>query len=235
MPGFRGNGFRAEPFRLISNALLICDFTHEEWIIPVFWTLAIEAQYYIFMSVSFPFLNSKSRWVRFGVLLGWIGAPLISGVGPTVFTWTALFSIGVLFYLRSTKEIGSALFWSLLAAAVASHASINGGLSAAAGAVTGLAIGYLPRVGSRRLVWTGTISYSLYLLHPPIGGRIMNLAERYVWAGLWQWLAVSCALVASIVAAWVFFRVVEQPCHRRARQARARNRESSLSQVGAAA
>ena len=44
VPGFRGNEFHANPFRLIANALLICDFTGHDWIIPVFWTLAIEAQ-----------------------------------------------------------------------------------------------------------------------------------------------------------------------------------------------
>jgi peptidoglycan/LPS O-acetylase OafA/YrhL len=235
MPGFHGNEFRAESFRLLSNALLICDFTGEDWIIPVFWTLAIEAQFYILMSVSFPFLNGKSRLVRFGVLIGWIVAPLISGVGPTVFTWTALFSVGVLFYFRSTKEIGIASFWSLLAAAVASNAFVNGELSAVVGISTGFAIGFLPRVGSGLLAWMGTISYSLYLLHPPIGGRIMNMAERYFGRGHWLWLAVLCALVASIVAAWVFFSVVERPCHRRARKARARDRETSLAPVSAVA
>jgi peptidoglycan/LPS O-acetylase OafA/YrhL len=233
VPGFRGSEFRAEPFTLITNALLIADFAGTAWIVPVFWTLAIEAQYYVLMSLSFPLLKWKSTSVRVAVLVAWISAPLISGVGPTVFTWTALFAVGALFYFRAAKEIGGASFWGLLTAAAASHAFVNGGLSAVAGLATGMAIGYLPPMGFRPFVWMGTISYSLYLLHPPIGGRIMNIAERYFWGGAWQWLAVVCALGASIAAAWVFFTVVERPCHRLARTARAKDRASSLGQVTA--
>jgi peptidoglycan/LPS O-acetylase OafA/YrhL len=67
-----------------------------------------------------------------------------------------------------------------------------------------------PRVAI--LAWLGSISYSLYLVHVPIGGRVMNLAGRLPAA--WHGPALVLAVVASLLAAWVFNRLIEAPAQR---------------------
>ena|GEM_PF-5321056 len=67
----------------------------------------------------------------------------------------------------------------------------------------------------RALAWCGRFSYSLYLIHVPIGCYL--LARNRTALTLGHPLAevirdlVVLALVSGI--AWVFFRVIEQPAH----------------------
>jgi peptidoglycan/LPS O-acetylase OafA/YrhL len=57
----------------------------------------------------------------------------------------------------------------------------------------------------------GQISYSVYLVHIPIGGRIINLSETFFKDELTRSLMVFVALAVSVFAAWVFFVVIEKP------------------------
>jgi peptidoglycan/LPS O-acetylase OafA/YrhL len=64
------------------------------------------------------------------------------------------------------------------------------------------------------VAFVGTISYSLYLIHVPVGGRVLNLARRLPATWEYQYLAVAAAFVVSIAFAWVFWRFVELPSQR---------------------
>ena len=58
----------------------------------------------------------------------------------------------------------------------------------------------------------GAISFSLYLLHVPVGGKIVNLGLRWL-AGPGGHLVLSLiALAGSLLAATLFWRFVERPC-----------------------
>jgi peptidoglycan/LPS O-acetylase OafA/YrhL len=64
LPGFRGEG---GPHITVANALanltLTCDFFRQDWFGVVFWTLAIEAQYYVVIALCLGFLfHGKAAW-----------------------------------------------------------------------------------------------------------------------------------------------------------------------------
>ena len=92
--------------------------------------------------------------------------------------YLGLFTIGILVFQLYAKLIGTAMFllYSLLVALVVG--ATQGLETALAGLLTGFAIAFLGRFSFGFLVYLGTISYSLYLLHVPIGGGIINLDER---------------------------------------------------------
>lgn len=226
IPGFRGESPSISFSGLLSNSLLICGFTGDDWIIPVFWTLAIEAQYYLIIAVSFPLLANESKRIRYGVLVAWVVAPLLAGVGPTVFTWSALFAVGILCYLKANRMIGTLGFWIFFSAAFLAHALTTGPISAATGASTGLVILYFPEVRSRILIWIGSISYSLYLLHTAVGGRVMNLAVRLPDTPIIQGVALLLAVVLAITASAIFFRLIERPSHKFSRSVRHQKRRT---------
>ncbi len=62
------------------------------------------------------------------------------------------------------------------------------------------------------------MSYSLYLVHVSIGGRIVNLAKRFGEGPLYELAIVALALLASLVAALLLHRFVETPAMRASRK-----------------
>ncbi len=67
----------------------------------------------------------------------------------------------------------------------------------------------IPRVAA--IAWLGAISYSLYLLHVPVGYRVMNMIRRLSDGELEPTLTIVAALAASIAGAALLHRLVEQP------------------------
>jgi exopolysaccharide production protein ExoZ len=64
----------------------------------------------------------------------------------------------------------------------------------------------------RWLGWTGAFSYSLYLVHSPIVGKIGNLLER--WPALSHqplWLLILSAIF-TVPCAWLFYHAIELRC-----------------------
>ena len=159
-------------------------------------------------------------------------APLLAGVGPTVFTGSSLFAVGILCYLKANRMIGSLSFWIFFSAGCLAHALTKGSISAAVGASTGLAILYLPEVRSRILIWIGGISYSFYLLHVLVGGRVMNLAVRLPDTPTVQSLAVLLGVLVAVVASAIFFRLVERPSHELSRSIRHQKRRTEQFATG---
>ena len=71
------------------------------------------------------------------------------------------------------------------------------------------------------LAWLGKISYSLYLVHVPVGGRVVNLGKRLLPDTVVEEFALSaCALSASLFVAWHFHNLVEKPAHNLSRRMR---------------
>ena len=217
VPGFRGEGPpEISVTQILANATLSCDFFRQEWFGIVFWTLAIEAQYYLFIALSFPLLfqnegkNLVPRWILLGA---WLLLPLLLRQGPTVFGWSALFAMGFLAILWQGGEFKNWMLCIGLAIAGMVQWEVRGPVSAALGLSTTLGILFLPNLAWRPLVWVGTISYSFYLLHVPIGGRVMNFLERFSEFGFVQLLSVPLALAITLFVAWIFFLLVERPSH----------------------
>ena len=64
------------------------------------------------------------------------------------------------------------------------------------------------------LIFLGTISYSLYLVHPPVTKIVFTLGRSHAQSTLQRTLLILCALAASIFAAWVSYLLVEKPAQK---------------------
>jgi peptidoglycan/LPS O-acetylase OafA/YrhL len=80
---------------------------------------------------------------------------------------------------------------------------------------TALLIAFLPDLSIAPLSWLGKISYSLYLVHAPIGERLMNIGHRFL-TNLVFCFAVSMAL--TLLVAWGFNELFEEPARRWAKK-----------------
>jgi peptidoglycan/LPS O-acetylase OafA/YrhL len=61
----------------------------------------------------------------------------------------------------------------------------------------------------RPVMFIGTLSYSLYLVHD-----VLLRAVARLWPQLHGWQRAAISLAASVTAAWVIYVLVERPCSR---------------------
>jgi peptidoglycan/LPS O-acetylase OafA/YrhL len=83
----------------------------------------------------------------------------------------------------------------------------------------------------RALGFVGRRSYSLYLMHVIVGNRFLMADAVRSRAGLGDWWAIPelvAAIGVSLLAAMVFYRLVELPMYRRALRVRYRRPEPDL-------
>jgi peptidoglycan/LPS O-acetylase OafA/YrhL len=221
VPGYRG----AEPAFSSTQVLLhlgyLNGFTAFPWLNVVYWSLAIEFQYYLLIGLIFPFLNSHNPGARIIAMLALGLSAILVPNGSLVFHYFFLFIMG---FAAFWSRAGLVASWGLVFAfAFGFLGSIwtLGGPSALAGLLTAIAIVWV-NATSRPLAFLGDLSYSLYLVHVPVGGRVINFGER-MGGGLSSkvvWLAL--AIGTSLFASWLLFRFVEDPCRRFAGSIRVR-------------
>jgi peptidoglycan/LPS O-acetylase OafA/YrhL len=64
---------------------------------------------------------------------------------------------------------------------------------------------------SKIVLFLGSISYSLYLLHPIIGQKVVNLSMNFVRDPVGKFFVALLALGISIVASYILYLVLERP------------------------
>lgn len=213
-PGFQGTAPTVTWPQLLAHLGYLNAFLGYEWLNPVFWTLAVEFQFYLLVALAYPLLAHARPAVRVAALVAF-GASAFLPTGETVvFHYATLFALGAAtFHLRA----GLLPAWAYLAA-VAMLAAVTGVLhdpaTAALGAATALAVAYVRVPRLPVLGWLGTVSYSFYLLHVPIGGRVVNLGARFAESVPEQLAVLVLAVGVSLAASHVLYLFVERPSQR---------------------
>jgi peptidoglycan/LPS O-acetylase OafA/YrhL len=199
--------------QILHNVLFTIPFTPYPWISTLFWTLAIEFQFYLFIGLLFNYLFSH-RLAWFGGIYGLAAAAtLLPGTQAIGFLhYSALFALGslallwqqqrlsLLAYVAALLLFGGLAYWQLgLYAAL-----LSVGTAVAINALT-FRIPVLSAIGK--------ISFSLYLVH----GIVATTAE-FVLTKLVapttdaRKLALTAAcLVLAISGSFLFYACIEKP------------------------
>ena len=187
------------------------------WAVSVYWTLAIEFQYYLCVALCFPLLFSSSKWVSTATILVWSTAGFFLPAWTLVFRFGSLFATGFILcrYVEGRNSGRETLV--LLALDSACLWQVFGWPAVPVALLTALGICRWTNP-SREWLFLGKISYSLYLIHPLIGFHIINGFVKYRvvnQAGpLAAWLVILFAYVVTILVAWAYWSLVEWPSHR---------------------
>jgi peptidoglycan/LPS O-acetylase OafA/YrhL len=195
----------------LSTIILSVFYLHVPVDNPVFWTLGIEAQFYIFMGLFFILMIniSKTFFLLIISLLLFLSQTFISGyIG--LFSYIIFFLIGTLgFLIYSQKEnkifhlitlflliIFSFIFYKF-AAALTSFLTI-------------LVILFIRRNVHTVFEFPGKISYSLYLIHFVLGIKLTNLLQRFILPD-YQWVLFIITIFTCFFISWVFWKFIEKP------------------------
>jgi peptidoglycan/LPS O-acetylase OafA/YrhL len=226
-PGFRGAAPHLTWGQVASHAGYLTAILGFNWLNPVFWSLAIEFQFYLFAALAYPAFAHASRTMRVATLGAFCACAAAIPSPIFLFGYAPLFALGIVAFWRYAGLERGPAWWFAFAAACAVAGWGLAPAMAAAGIATALAITLvrLPRV--RVLAFLGAISYSLYLLHAPFGGRVVNLGARVADTLAAQLAVLACALAVSIAAAWLLWRWVDRPAQGWAARLRYRGRSSA--------
>lgn len=209
-PGYRGEPFDVSASQLLLHVFYINTFFGYPWVNGVFWSLAIEFQYYLTVGLLFPLIVQTSASRR-AVLFCVLGAlALLLPQWQFLLHYLFLFMLGMLSFQTHAGLLRSDQFllW-LLPLALGAWLTV-GDLHAGVGALTSLVIAFA-RFKSPLLQALGTVSYSLYLIHVPTGLRCVNLGGRFVDGTAQSIALIAFALAASVLLAWGLYVFVEKP------------------------
>ncbi|NTW24662.1 MAG: acyltransferase, partial [Lentimicrobium sp.] len=209
-PYYRGEAFNIDSTRLLLHFGYLNAFFSHPWYNDVYWTLAIEFQYYIIIALFFPLLISKNKNLSIGFLLIFGISGFFLSQHSLIFNYSLLFIVGILLFQFRIGYLTKGEFGTLLLIALMLIFAKFDKRYLVAALLPYFFINYFEFTG-RISKFLGNISYSLYLVHIPIGGRIINLTENFVQNPMIREIMVFVALAISILAAWLFYMIIEKP------------------------
>jgi peptidoglycan/LPS O-acetylase OafA/YrhL len=237
-PGFQGPQIAWTPAQVAGHLGYLNTFLNLPWLNPVYWSLAIELQFYILIGLAMPALVAAPPIARLVLIAGMILLPMAlpQVSAATIVPALPFFAAGLLTFLLAAGLVRQAAYWAALAGLGAALIAARGWAEALAAVVPAAAIAGLsiPRIGP--IAWLGAISYSLYLLHVPVGGRVVNLATRVSNSPVFELVIVTLAFAFALAAAAMLHALVERPSRElAARIAYGRRRQTHPRTAGLAA
>ncbi|MEO6328899.1 MAG: acyltransferase [Ginsengibacter sp.] len=203
-------------------------YNHIPYNNPVFWTLIVEWQYYIFIGLFYCLL------VKYPKLSVGIGIPVFVFIGQMgyfsfihFFSFIVFFLIGNIGFLVYTKQ-GNCLLNSLMIAGLIIFSFCFYALTAAlVSMVTILFILFYKRAISKHLLFIGKISFAVYLIHYPIGMKFLTLPYPILHQQP-AFILFIFGLCMIILLSYFFYKWIEVPAEKLANKFKYNQRQKVL-------
>lgn len=204
---FRGSGTEIlyDVKQFILNITYLAPFFGVKWIIVIFWTLAVEFQFYILTGLTYNLLL-KSAQVRYAIMITLIGfGMLIPEKYFTVLNYYAFFALGFQTFLFVVKKIDIKEYLISALVGILFIYFLVLDIAAIAALFTLLGIFFF-NVKTKVSEFFGKISYSLYLTHGLAGGAVGLFTIKMFTPEI----RFTLAIVISIAFAYLYFLLVER-------------------------
>lgn len=196
--------------RIALHIGYLIPFSSEHWFNDVYWTLAIEFQYYLFIALSFPLFFHKNQVVQ-SIALGAMAIFPILGLDGFLVAYTPIFGLGIIGALVQLNKITRSSFFFWTAVYFLSILFFIGGFVAVLTLLTLLVIVGM-HIKTKGSDFLGEISYSVYLTHGELGGKFIYFLLPFCpTSSILSYLLLIGAILFSIFGAWIFYRVIEAP------------------------
>jgi peptidoglycan/LPS O-acetylase OafA/YrhL len=215
--GIKASDERLNTIGILLHLGYLNAFFNYPWLNAVYWTLAIEFQYYLLIGLLFPLISNARRSLRLLTFAGLGGAAFVITRGNFIFHWLFLFCIGITAFQFRRRLIGRSEFLALIVVFAAGCFFTLGFPHLLAGLAALIVITNTNRnISYRVFKFFGNISYSLYLLHALTGGAVVVVGKKLGLAETYQGklVLILVAVSVSIASAHLLFLLVERPAQR---------------------
>jgi peptidoglycan/LPS O-acetylase OafA/YrhL len=210
-PLHAGTAIHAGTRQLLYHLIFINDLTGVPWVNIVYWTLAIEWQWYVLAGLFFGLLVSRNSFLRFIPVAAAMVLYFLCTSDRIVFHTLPMFLIGVFVFHYKIGLMGR---WRLLLLMVAMLWAMRwptGWTEAGISVATGLLIAFVS-FRHRLADFLGDVSYSVYLVHLPIGvGLICWLSRVLPYASWYLGVLDGVGMAAAVGASAMLYRWLEKP------------------------
>jgi peptidoglycan/LPS O-acetylase OafA/YrhL len=212
-----GQEFTINIFQLLHHLLYTTEIFDYSWYNAVYWTLALEFQFYLIIALLFPLFTSKNSIVKYTAISIFCLFGLVLIDNGLIFRYAPIFTLGMLMFSwlesKKTNSIDLIFIGLALIQIVYTFDTVI-----ALYLLASLFIIQLPISESNILTQFGKQAYSFYLLHGAFGGSLLYFLVPKVEGQMTKILIVLIALVISIILSYVFFKLIETPSHKFSRR-----------------
>jgi peptidoglycan/LPS O-acetylase OafA/YrhL len=211
---------------ILPSLLLVAGYLHIPWVEGAYWSLEVEATFYVWIGILFFALNRR-------FLAGWVILVALSTMLPVVISsskfgvlcapYMPFFSFGIACYMRFSEERITSRSLLLLAVSAISYAiswwasplGVHICVVAMVLLFEGFLQGWLGFLANPVLVFIGQISYPLYLLHDALGQAI--LTRFYLYGEMNAVVTILAVSLLMIAFAGATHWLIEIPAQRSTR------------------
>jgi len=201
--------YSPDPVQMLLHIGYLNGFFNRPFLSPVYWTLGVEFQYYLFIAFFFPLLSGfAGKWFILVLTLLPVFLPM---PGNTLGGLFPFFGLGIYCYLYSSAKLPMVQFLLFTAACVACGIRHSGVVPALAG-LAGVLLLLLPLKSNRLVTFFSKISFSLYLTHDSVGSwLVIFLGTHFPRTIFFKGTIFLIGVAVSIAFASLFFYCVERP------------------------
>lgn len=196
--------------QFLFHILYVIPFSNFEWYNVIYWTLAIEFQFYFTIAFIYYFLSFANQKIIYFTLFLFSLSSFFIQDNRFIFHYSTIFSQGIILFLIKTNRIKAVIGFVLLGlcaiATVYTHS-----LEIAIFSLLTVLVIHSVEINNKLIKLFGDVSYSLYLTHGLIGGNILYLFSRYVNSFWEKILLVIIALMVSLIFSYIFWWLIENP------------------------
>jgi len=180
------------------------------WYQDVYSTLLVEFQFYIVLGLVFSLLKTETKLIFYSLIAVIIAfSNYLREV--ELFNVIDLFLLGMIYFKYRIGHLKNYEFYSLVIIVMIFTFFHNPDRNILATEFITLIAMIYWNSSNKISLFFGSISYSLYLIHIPIGGRITSIGNHFFHSVQMSYVLLTAALATSIFCAWIFYRLVELP------------------------
>ncbi len=197
---------------ILGNLTYTVPYLNTDWFNPVFWTLAIEFQFYILIGLLLPIITARKDYL---IALSFIAILLLGYINYfSFFKYGSFFVLGMILFLRKEALSSNSLLLVLTFLSFVFCFHQNNLAEFLFGLLSFVVIFLEFNPDYRITNHLGKISYSLYITHSAIGLMAEIVLKRIIpihGSDIGKIIMLGIYTIIVIIFATIFYKLIEKP------------------------